>query len=119
GFQAFRTTDVFEHDIRTPADVLHQPRLNDVAVLFQPNPRHGFLHETGDGAFVGQEAALERLQGDRLALFVVVAKIDDTHTAAPHVGDLIAVHDAVADAELVAVVGRPCAFRLAGEGRAQ
>ncbi len=112
GFQAFRSADVFEDDVRAPLNVLHQPRLNDVAVLLQPNPRHRLLHEAGDGALVVEEAALEALERDRLALFVVVAQIDDAHPAPAHVRDFVAPLDAVADVELVVGAARPRPFRL-------
>ena len=99
--QAFRPADVFEHDVGSPADVLDEPRLHDIAVLFQPNPGHGLLHEARHCPLVIQEAALETLERDRFALFVVVAQIDDAHPAPAHVSDFVASFDPVANFEFV------------------
>ncbi len=115
GSKPFRSADVFKDDVRSTADVLHQPRLHDVAMLFKANPRDRLLHEAGDGALVVEKAALEALEGDRLALFVIVAEVDDAHAAAPHVGDLVAPFDAVADHELV--VGSASHVRRQGGDR--
>ncbi len=85
-------------------------------MLFEANPRNRLLDEASDGAFIVEKAALEALEGDRLALFVVVAQVDDAHTAAPHVGDLVAPLDAIADPEFV--VGAAALLRLqSGDGR--
>jgi len=100
GAKPFWASDMLQDDMRAALELLHAPRLNDVAVLFEHDPGARLLGEAGDGGLVGQQAALESLDGDRLPLFVVVAQVDDAHAAAQHLGHLVAPVYAVAEVEV-------------------
>src|SRR5690606_21114757 len=102
--EAFRAADVFEDDMRASGDVLDQPRLHDMPVFFQMNPGCRFLKKTGDRALVIEETPLKTLDGDRFAVFVVIAEVDDAHAATPQIGDFVAAFDALANPEFVARV---------------
>jgi len=90
---------MLEDDVRAPFELLDALGAHDMAMLFQPDPRQRLVGEAGHGVLVGQEAALERLDGDRFPVLVVVTQIDDAHPAAQHLRHLVAPVDPVAVGE--------------------
>src|SRR5688572_754605 len=97
----FHAANMLKDNMWTLVDVPHQPRMNDMRVLIQMNPCDRFLLKTGDSFFIVEEAFLERFNGDRFALVMVITEINNTHAAEFQVSDFVAPFNHFAYAKLV------------------
>ncbi len=100
--QALRPGDVLENNMRATLKFLNAPRLDDMRVFFQVNPRLRLFGEARDGCFIVEQVPQKRLERDRLPFLVIVTQVNDAHAALKHLRDLIATVDPIPIAEIVA-----------------
>jgi len=72
-------------------------------VLLKFDPGSRLLDEARHSPLIFQEPPLERLDGDRIAPFVIEAQVNDAHAAANHAADFVAGGNRVADPEIARI----------------